>query len=317
MNVIRKRLQNSRYQWCSICAVRILVILLIALVISCCSRDSSANSSEVSGAWLDEFFSLYGELDGRHLDYYADDVELVDESAGATFTGKKQLAELLEQAQAAYTDLHWQIDEQVVQGNTSVVRGRAVGVAFGQEFDVAFCTWLIVENKKIIRQVDYVDYTTLRTQLAEAADNPNQESVEKTRGENMAKVTGIGGVFLLSNGKGSALSAWYQKHLGLQMEDFGGAILKWEDDPAEDNGVTIWHAAEHDSDWFKPSDARFMINYRVDDLEKMVAQFEAEGVELLQGPEYHENGVFAWLLDPAGNKIELWEPKNWDEKNKR
>ncbi len=133
----------------------------------------------------------------------------------------------------------------------------------------------------------------------------------------MAKVTGIGGVFFLSKGNGSDLSAWYQKHLGIQMEDFGGAIMQWQDDTAEDNGMTVWKAAEKDSEWFSPSNASFMINYRVDDLEALVAQLAADGIPLLQGPEYHENGAFAWLLDPDGNKVELWEPKNWDDKNKR
>lgn len=133
----------------------------------------------------------------------------------------------------------------------------------------------------------------------------------------MAKVTGIGGVFILSKGNGSDLSSWYQKHLGLQLEEFGGAVLKWEDDSAEDHGVTVWHTAEKDSQWFSPSDATFMINYRVDDLAALVEQLRSEGVELLQGPEYHENGVFAWLLDPDGNKVELWEPKIWDDKNKK
>ena len=133
----------------------------------------------------------------------------------------------------------------------------------------------------------------------------------------MAKVTGIGGVFFLSQGTGSDLSSWYAKHLGMQLEDFGAAILKWQDDTAEDEGTTVWHVADNDSDWFSPSESRFMINYRVDDLEAMVEQLTAADIDILQGPEYHENGVFAWIIDPEGNKIELWEPKIWDDKNKR
>ncbi len=133
----------------------------------------------------------------------------------------------------------------------------------------------------------------------------------------MAKVTGIGGVFFLSSGKGKALSSWYEKHLGMQMEDFGAAILQWEDDIAEDKGMTVWHVADSDSEWFKPSESSFMINYRVDDIEAMIEQLKAAGIDIEQGPEYHENGAFAWIMDPEGNKIELWEPKIWDDKNKR
>ncbi|MGI9288672.1 MAG: VOC family protein [Pseudomonadales bacterium] len=136
-------------------------------------------------------------------------------------------------------------------------------------------------------------------------------------GKEVAKVTGIGGIFFLSRGEGKALSSWYKKHLGMRLEDFGAAILKWEDDTAEDNGVTVWHVADSDSDWFSPSKSSFMVNYRVDDLEAMVEQLKQGGIDILKGPEYHENGVFAWIMDPEGNKIELWEPKIWDEKNKK
>ncbi|MEO0575967.1 MAG: VOC family protein [Pseudomonadota bacterium] len=133
----------------------------------------------------------------------------------------------------------------------------------------------------------------------------------------MAKVTGIGGVFFLSKGDGKALSAWYEKHLGIKIEDFGAAIITWSEDTAEDGGTTVWHVDDKDSEWFSPSQSQFMINYRVDDLELMVKQLIAAEVDILKGPEYHENGIFAWLMDPEGNKIELWEPMNWDPKNKK
>lgn len=132
----------------------------------------------------------------------------------------------------------------------------------------------------------------------------------------MAKITGIGGVFLKTQGDPAALAAWYQKHLGLELEDFGGAILKWSQDAAEDGGLTVWHLADKDSQWFSPSDSAFMINYRVDNLDELLAQLSAGGVEVIQGPESHENGKFAWIMDPDGNKVELWEPKPWDDKHK-
>ena len=132
----------------------------------------------------------------------------------------------------------------------------------------------------------------------------------------MAKVTGIGGVFFKSTGDNAALAAWYQKHLGMPLEAWGGAILKWPEDRAEDGGLTVWHVAEKDSQWFSPSRGSFMINYRVDNLVELLAQLRASGIEAIQGPESHENGKFAWILDPDGNKVELWEPKIWDEKNK-
>ena len=129
----------------------------------------------------------------------------------------------------------------------------------------------------------------------------------------MAKITGIGGVFFKSRNDKAALTAWYQKHLGMALESWGGAILRWPDDKAEDQGLTVWHVAEKDSRWF---DSPFMINYRVDNLDEMLAQLGADGVEIIKGPEAAENGKFAWILDLEGNKVELWEPMLWDEKNK-
>ena len=127
----------------------------------------------------------------------------------------------------------------------------------------------------------------------------------------MARVTGIGGVFLKSRGDGAALAAWYQQHLGIPVEGFGGAVLRWPEDTADDGGLTVWCTTSHDSHWFSPSDAPFMINYRVDDLEALLAQPRAAGVDILRGPESHENGAFAWILDPDGNKVELWDPRAW------
>jgi predicted enzyme related to lactoylglutathione lyase len=132
----------------------------------------------------------------------------------------------------------------------------------------------------------------------------------------MARITGIGGVFFKSKNDGAALAAWYQKHLGLSVESFGGAILRWPDDKAEDKGVTVWCVADKESKWFSPSDSPFMINYRVDNLDELIAQLRGDGVEIISGPESHENGKFAWIMDPDGNKVELWEPMVWDEKNK-
>ncbi len=133
----------------------------------------------------------------------------------------------------------------------------------------------------------------------------------------MAKITGIGGVFFKSTDDNKALAQWYAEHLGLDLQEFGGAVLNWPDDKAEDKGMTVWHVAEKDSQWFSPSKSSFMINYRVDDMDGMIAQLTAAGIDILQGPESHENGKFAWIMDPEGNKVELWEPMIWDDNNKQ
>src|SRR5689334_3529090 len=125
----------------------------------------------------------------------------------------------------------------------------------------------------------------------------------------MAKITGIGGIFFKTKGDRATLAAWYQKHLGMTLEPFGGAILKWPEDKAGDGGMTVWHVAGKDSKWFSPSQSSFMINYRVDNLDELLAQLRADGVTIVQGPDADATGKFAWIMDPDENKVELWEPK--------
>jgi predicted enzyme related to lactoylglutathione lyase len=125
----------------------------------------------------------------------------------------------------------------------------------------------------------------------------------------MAKITGIGGVFIKSTKDKDGLAAWYRDNLGLKFEDWGGSIIKWTDDAVVDGGMTVWSTAAPDSKWFAPSDSGFMINYRVDDLDGLLAKLKEAGVELVGEPTNDFNGKFAWVLDPDGNKVELWEPK--------
>ena len=111
----------------------------------------------------------------------------------------------------------------------------------------------------------------------------------------MAKVTGIGGVFFKARKGSTGLAAWYQQHLGLSLEDFGGAILQWEQDKAEDKGMTVWHIAESDSEWFSPSSANFMINYRVDDMAGMIERLanrrRLRNIEQLTRAHRHQPGT--------------------------
>jgi predicted enzyme related to lactoylglutathione lyase len=124
----------------------------------------------------------------------------------------------------------------------------------------------------------------------------------------MAKITGIGGVFFKSTNDNKELAAWYNKNLGMPMENWGGTILRWPDDKAGDGGQTVWSVAAKDTKWFSPSESTFMINYRVDDLDEMLDQLKQNGIEIVSGPQSDENGKFVWIMDPDGNKVELWEP---------
>lgn len=124
----------------------------------------------------------------------------------------------------------------------------------------------------------------------------------------MRRVTGIGGVFFKAKDP-QALAAWYQRHLGLAVEPWGGVAFRWagEHNPGG-VGTTIWSPFKDDSDYFAPSTAPFMLNFRVDDLHALLAALRAEGCEVLDKVDESEYGKFGWVMDPEGRKIELWQP---------
>lgn len=120
----------------------------------------------------------------------------------------------------------------------------------------------------------------------------------------MARVTGIGGVFLRSK-NAKSLQAWYVENLGLEPDPDGYVILNWGGDNA---GSTVWAPFDGDADYFGGRDADWMINYRVDDLDGLVEKLKAAGVPVADERFEDFNGRFAHCWDPEGNKIELWEP---------
>jgi len=124
----------------------------------------------------------------------------------------------------------------------------------------------------------------------------------------MRRVTGIGGIFFKSK-DAPALRAWYQRHLGIDIQQWGGAAFSWADgqgSPA--GGTTVWSIESAGSDHFAPSAAAFMVNYRVEDLLALVEALRQEGCHVLDKVDDSEYGKFAWVVDPDGNKIELWQP---------
>ena len=127
----------------------------------------------------------------------------------------------------------------------------------------------------------------------------------------MARVTGIGGVFFKAKDP-ETLRQWYADHLGVELQPWGGSIFVWKSDEAAQTaaGMTVWHLADADGDWFEPSQSSVMINYRVDDLLELLKQLDAAGIECIKGPDDEFNGKFAWVMDPEGNKVELWEPRD-------
>ncbi len=124
----------------------------------------------------------------------------------------------------------------------------------------------------------------------------------------MKRVTGIGGIFLKAK-DAPALRAWYQRHLGIDVQVWGGAAFTWTDsDGKPTGGTTVWSVVPETSDQFAPGHASFMVNYRVEDLLAVVEVLRAEGCNVLDKVDDSEYGKFAWVIDPEGNKVELWQP---------
>ena len=122
------------------------------------------------------------------------------------------------------------------------------------------------------------------------------------------RVTGIGGVFFKARDP-KALGAWYRDNLGLDVSEWGGVVFQWQTpEYPQPDGSTIWSLFPGDSKQFGTSPAPFMINYRVDDLDGMIASLRAKGCAVDEKTQDSEYGKFGWVMDPEGNRIELWQP---------
>lgn len=124
----------------------------------------------------------------------------------------------------------------------------------------------------------------------------------------MSRVTGLGGIFFKAKNPDN-LRNWYSKHLELPLEDWGGMTFRWRDaDQPEREGATAWSVFPASSKYFDPSSSPFMINYRVANLAQVIEQLRSEGCQVDEKVDESEFGKFGWVMDPEGNRIELWEP---------
>jgi len=139
------------------------------------------------------------------------------------------------------------------------------------------------------------------TALTLAAVSPPAPADEPSPG----RITGIGGIFFKAKDP-KALVAWYRDVLGMQLEAWGGAALRY--DAPQHPPAAIWGVFSEKTGYFAPSTNEFVINYAVDDLDAFLARLKAKGVEPLKRSD-DVTGRFAWIVDPEGHKIELWEPK--------
>jgi predicted enzyme related to lactoylglutathione lyase len=125
----------------------------------------------------------------------------------------------------------------------------------------------------------------------------------------MKRVTGIGGISFSARDP-KALSAWYKTHLGIDIQDWGGTSFDWTDaDGNPTKGTTAWSVHPASGKRMAPSKSTFMVNYRVEDLDALLQALRDEGCDVLdEKTDDSEYGKFGWVMDPEGNKIELWQP---------
>lgn len=122
----------------------------------------------------------------------------------------------------------------------------------------------------------------------------------------MARAIGIGGIFLKARDP-KTLGAWYRDNLGLPIEEWGGAVLQFKDDPTpRDKGYAVWSLFAESSKHFA---GPCMVNFRVDDLDALLAQLRAAGCAVDEKTSDDDYGRFGWVTDPEGNRVELWQPK--------
>ena len=124
----------------------------------------------------------------------------------------------------------------------------------------------------------------------------------------MKRVTGIGGIFFSAKDP-AALRAWYKQHLGIDVQAWGGTAFPWADASGHPtNGMTVWSIGTAGGEQFAPSQSTFMVNYRVDDLAALLQALRDEGCNVLEKTDDSDFGKFGWVMDPEGNKVELWQP---------
>lgn len=125
--------------------------------------------------------------------------------------------------------------------------------------------------------------------------------------EKKGKVTGLGGLFIKAKDP-ELLKSWYGDHLGLPCDEYGHLFSWREQDRPDKKGHTQFSVFKEDSTYLQPSQKEFMINFRVDDLEGMIRRLREAGMQVVGEIEEYDYGKFGWVMDPEGNKIELWEP---------
>lgn len=281
-------------------AINIILCLMIPGLIY-----SQSLPEKLQGSWEGK-----GTLMGSEADFRMNwDMILNDQFLQLTFTSKRLSGdqEILFHAKAIYKP-----EDESWNGTWFDSRGISFEVNGTVEENKLSVEW----GSPDIEQGRTVYELTNEHELT-VTDFINQDGTYSKFGESVyhrvgffndePKVIGIGGVFFKTDDV-QRTRQWYKDHLGIANNEHGGSFVWRKFDSADDFGFTVWHAFPENDDYFNLSEKEYMINYRVNNLDALINQLEREGVELVGEVEEYPFGKFAWILDPNGQKIELWEP---------
>ena len=148
--------------------------------------------------------------------------------------------------------------------------------------------------------------STPETNAAKSEDTKQTENIN-TMADKTPKVTGIGGIFFKTDNP-KETREWYGKHLGLAINEYGSSFESRNANNPEEINYLQWSPFTDKTEYFAPSEKEFMVNYRVQNIEKLVENLRNSGVTIVDSIEEYEYGKFVHIMDNDGNKLELWEP---------
>ena len=276
---------------------KIFGLILLLFVLSCTNtmkEESTLPQLLISALNAHETASVLGSMAENHHGNTAIGSKISSktefESAWKTFFGQ-------------FPDFNFNVEKTVAENGTTILIGETSGSLNGQKspassFKTPAMMRIETTEGKIQSAEFYADFTLPVRIAASATDSPHQKP----------GVTGIGGVFFKSKDPKNLID-WYNRHLGMQISEQAYMMFQWRDhaNPALEKSTTF-SIFNETSDYYAPSEKPFMINFMVNELDALMAQLKADGVELVGEIGHYDYGNFGWIMDPEGNKIELWEP---------
>lgn len=290
----------------------LLIVLALAIIISNTASAQPKLSEQLIGSWQGT-----GTLMGSEATFDMRwERELGGQFLKLTFQNRrtpKDKSPIIFNATAMYStgEEEWTGTWFDVRGISFPLKGQVDGgtltVDWGSPDTEQGRTVYALQDDESMVVTDYILQQGSYTKFGTANYTKIDQALEKREGT----VTGIGGIFFKSSDPEKS-RAWYQKHLGVMSNEQGASFVWRKFNDPEEYGFTVWHTFNEEDEYFNLSEKDFMVNYRVNNLDALLEYLKAEDVEFVGEIEEYAFGRFAWILDPDGQKVELWEPNDVD-----